>query len=162
LNRTRAHLAAGALVALVAALFFACASGPIVVPDGLAPGVLAQRALEASDDGDYATALAYYQAMLDRYSVGNENKPYVAQALYEIGFIKYKQKAYTEAKAYFERLLDLYKGSDAKLYPAKYKVLGEKILAKVDGFLGVSASPSSSADPSPDSAPLLQGGTQQQ
>jgi outer membrane protein assembly factor BamD (BamD/ComL family) len=118
-----------ALGALLLTLILSCASGPVVIPDGLSPAELIQKAQDASDKYNYNQAAQYYQAILDRFP---DNLPMVCAAEYEIAFIKYKEKKYVDAKAGFEKLLARYNGTDAELLPAQYKILGEKILAKIE------------------------------
>ncbi|GAB1483952.1 hypothetical protein MASR2M78_27690 [Treponema sp.] len=106
-----------------------CVSTPPIIPEGLSPAELVQKAQNASDRNKYENAIAYYQAILDRYpqdlsaSVGAE---------YEIAFIRYKQKKYDDSKLRFRNLLSRYEGTDAALLPAQYKILSEKVLGKME------------------------------
>jgi outer membrane protein assembly factor BamD (BamD/ComL family) len=106
-----------------------CASAPVVIPEDATPMELIQRAQDASDKNQYDVAIQYYQAILDRYS---NNIEMVCTAEYEIAFIKYKQKKYAEAKAGFTALLKRYEAVDAEFLPAQYKILSEKVLAKIE------------------------------
>ena len=115
--------------ALCAAALGSCASGPLVVREGLSPAELTQSAQDAYDRGRYGDAQVYYETILTRFP---NDLPAVCGAEYEIAFINYKQKNYDEAKAGFRALLERYKSADAALLPAQYKVLGEKILAKIE------------------------------
>lgn len=115
------------LVAL-ATLVFSCASAPVPAPEGLTPAELIQRAQDASDDNKPKQAVIYYQAILDRYPADLAS---VCAAEYEIAFIEYKEENYEVAKTGFRTLLARYQGEDAPLLPAQYKILGEKILAKI-------------------------------
>lgn len=127
------HKRTSAFAPIVALLFAvalasACASGPVVIDEGLEPSELIQRAQEASDKNKTDLAIQYYQAILDRYP----NDLYSnCAARYEIAFIQFKQKDYEMAKKGLEELLALYEEPDAELLPAQFKVLGEKILAKI-------------------------------
>jgi outer membrane protein assembly factor BamD (BamD/ComL family) len=110
-------------------LVFSCASAPVAAPDGLTPAELVQRAQDATDKNKYDQAIVYYQAILDRFP---DDLGSVCAAEYEIAFINYKKKNYDEAKTGFRSLLERYRGEDAALLPTQYRILGEKILAKIE------------------------------
>jgi outer membrane protein assembly factor BamD (BamD/ComL family) len=116
-------------VLLVSSQLVSCASAPVVIPDGLTPMELVQRAQDATDKDQYDVAIQNYQAILDR---NPDDIEMVCTAEYEIAFIKYKQHKYTEAKAGFTALLERYKEADAEFLPAQYKILSEKVLAKME------------------------------
>ncbi|WP_304221238.1 hypothetical protein [Gracilinema caldarium] len=128
MRKTIERLLCAALL-LSASLLVSCASAPAAVPEGLTPMELIQRAQDATDKNQYNVAIQYYQAILDRYP---DDEEMVCAAEYEIAFIKYKQKKYAEAKAGFYALLDRYKQVDAEFLPAQYKILAEKVLAKIE------------------------------
>jgi outer membrane protein assembly factor BamD (BamD/ComL family) len=90
---------------------------------------LVQRAQEASDRNRYRISIRYYEAIRDRYP---DDQSAVCGADYEIAFIHYKQKQYTNAKEEFGFVLDRYNQEDAELLPQKYKILAEKVVAKID------------------------------
>jgi outer membrane protein assembly factor BamD (BamD/ComL family) len=117
------------ILSLIAGLAFSCASAPVPAPDGLTPAELIQRAQDASDKNNRKQAVIFYQAILDRFPTDLGS---VCAAEYEIAFIRYKEKKYEEAKAGFKALLDRYQGDDGQLLPAQYRILGEKILAKIE------------------------------
>ena len=116
-------------ILLAAGQFVSCASAPVTVPEDLSPMELVQRAQDATDKNQYDTAIQYYQAILDRYP---DDMEMVCTAEYEIAFIKYKQHKYEEAKAGFTALLERYRQVDAEYLPAQYKILSEKVLAKME------------------------------
>lgn len=126
-KRTSAFAPLAALL-LAVGLIIGCASGPVVIDEGLEPSELIQRAQEASDKNKTDLAIRYYQAILDRYP---DDRYSNCAARYEIAFIQFKQKDYEMAKKGLEELLALYEEPDAELLPAQFKVLGEKILAKI-------------------------------
>jgi outer membrane protein assembly factor BamD (BamD/ComL family) len=127
---SRTRILAYALVSALAVMAFgSCASSPVAVKEGLSPAELIQRAQDAYDRDRYAEATSYYQAVLARFP---NDMASVCAADYEIAFIQYKEKRFEEAKAGFRALLERYKTADAALLPAQYKVLGEKILAKIE------------------------------
>ncbi|AEJ19036.1 hypothetical protein [Gracilinema caldarium] len=114
---------------IIAGSFLSCTSTPVVIPEDLTPMELVQRAQDATDKNQYEVAIQYYQAILDRYS---DNIEMICTAEYEIAFIKYKQKKYAEAKAGFSALLKRYEAVDAEFLPTQYKILSEKVLAKME------------------------------
>ncbi len=117
-----------AILGLYVLLGASCTSVPIVIEEGLETSELIQRAQEASDKRRPDRALQYYQAILDRYP----NDLYATSAArYEIAFIYFKKGDHGQAKQGFEELLALYEGPEADLLPAQFRVLSEKILAKI-------------------------------
>jgi len=118
------------LPVFMAALFFAaCATGQLNIPPNLSPSELIQRAQEASDKNRYNHALQYYQALLERNPT---NIDLVCTAEYEIAFIHYKQKKYTQARAGFNALLERYEGEDGQYLPPQFKLLALKVLERID------------------------------
>jgi outer membrane protein assembly factor BamD (BamD/ComL family) len=111
--------------ALAAALLIACAGAPKVIPEDLGARELVQRAQEATDAYNYAAAIAYYNALGERFGA---DPLYKTTADYEIAFIAYKQDRYAVAKEGFEGLLARYSGPDAASLPPRYAVLSKKML----------------------------------
>ena len=116
------------LVVLVSALV-SCASGPVQVPEDTPPSKIIQRAQEATDVNKYKIAVQYYQILLERYGDINE---YYCIGEYEIAFIRYKQKRYSEARRGFENLLVLYNSEGGETLPPQFKILAEKVLARMN------------------------------
>ena len=106
-----------------------CNSGPIQVPEDMPPTKIIQRAQEATDTNRYKVGIQYYQILLERYGDINE---YYVMSEYEIAFIRYKQKRYTEARKGFENLLVLYSAEGGETLPPQFRVLSEKVLARMD------------------------------
>lgn len=121
-----------ALFVLVTAfLVFAvsCASAPQPAPENLSVAELIQRAQDAYDRDNFEQAVVFYQAIRERFPTDQSAQ---CAADYEIAFIRYKQKRLDEAREGFRALLARYQGPDAALLPSHYRVLGEKILAKIE------------------------------
>jgi outer membrane protein assembly factor BamD (BamD/ComL family) len=118
------------LILLLIPLFFlaACTSGPIVVPEDMSPSEIIQRAQEASDRNRFNDAKQYYEVLLERFGSSID---LVCTAEYEIAFLNYKQKNFTEAHAGFEQLLARYEGPDAILLPQHFRILAEKVMEKM-------------------------------
>jgi outer membrane protein assembly factor BamD (BamD/ComL family) len=110
-------------------LFFACASGPVEIPDDLSAAELIQRGQEASDRNRYGVSLQYYEAILTWFPLDIDN---ICAAEYEIAFIHYKEKKYDQAKAEFTSLLARYDTPDEEILPPQFKILSTKILAKIE------------------------------
>jgi len=106
----------------------ACATGPLNIPEELTPAELIQRAQEASDRNRYNVALQYYTALLDRNST---NIDLVCTAEYEIAFIYYKQKKYSQAKEGFQSLLERYDDFDDDVLPPQFKRLANIVLERI-------------------------------
>jgi len=117
-----------ALVFGAALCLAACATGTLNIPDELTPAELIQRAQEASDRNRYNQALQYYTALLER---NRTNIDLVCTAEYEIAFIYYKQKKYTQAKEGFKNLLERYEAPDGDLLPPQFKRLATIVLDRI-------------------------------
>jgi outer membrane protein assembly factor BamD (BamD/ComL family) len=100
----------------------------VEIPEDMTPAKIIQRAQEASDVNKYKIALRYYEALKERYGDSGE---YLCTAEYEIAFIHYKQKKYSEARKEFENLLRRYEDVDAALLPPHFQILSEKTLARL-------------------------------
>ncbi|MDR0589457.1 MAG: hypothetical protein LBG25_02810 [Spirochaetaceae bacterium] len=116
------------VLALLGFWFVSCVSGPVDIPEDLSPAVLIQRGQEALDKNKYDHALQYYEVLLQRNPT---NMELVCAAEYEIAFIHYKQKKYSQARSEFDRLLARYDTPDAELLPLQFKILSEIVLEKI-------------------------------
>ena len=116
-----------AMILVIVALV-SCESVPTEIPDDLTAPELIQRAQEASDGNRFNTALVYYQTIINRFPSDTDS---VCAAEYEIAFIHYKQKKYDIAKIEFTDLLQRYNTPDEALLPPQYKILSQKIMAKI-------------------------------
>jgi outer membrane protein assembly factor BamD (BamD/ComL family) len=105
----------------------ACASSMLIAED-LSPAEIIQRAQEASDRNRYKLALQYYQALLERNPT---NIDLVCTAEYEIAFIHYKQKKYTDARMELNALLARYNTPDEELLPPQFKRLANIVLDRI-------------------------------
>ena len=117
-----------AVVFFAALCLAACATGNLNIPHDLTPAELIQRAQEASDRNRYNQALQYYQALLERNST---NIDLVCTAEYEIAFIHYKQKKYSQAKEGFQSLLERYDAPDGDLLPPQFRRLATIVLERI-------------------------------
>jgi len=113
----------------MAIMAVSCASRPVVVPEDLTAMEIIQRAQEASDRNRYAVSLQYYETVIERFPYDTESA-YAAE--YEIAFIHYKQKKYDIAKTEFQVLLEQYNTPDEELLPPQFKILAQKMLARID------------------------------
>ncbi len=114
---------------LIAALCLtACATGGLNIPEDLSSSELIQRAQEASDRNRYNQALQYYTALLER---NRTNIDLVCTAEYEIAFIYYKQKKYSQAKEGFNSLLERYDAPGGDMLPPKFKRLATIVLDSI-------------------------------
>ena len=106
----------------------ACATGVLNIPEELTPAELIQRAQEASDRNRYNHARQYYMALLER---NGTNIDLICTAEYEISFIYYKQKKYSQAKEGFHLLLERYEAPDGDLLPPQFKRLANIVLEQI-------------------------------
>ena len=112
-----------------------CSSGPPVIPEDLSVLQFFQRAQEETENREWENALYYYKTFIER---NPDDLPNVTAARYEIAFIQYKQKDYTNAAKDFRELLDFYEKTDLPLsFPLWPKVLARKVMQtmKDRGFL---------------------------
>jgi outer membrane protein assembly factor BamD (BamD/ComL family) len=107
----------------------ACSTTPETISAELSSEELVQKAQEASDRNRYNTALAFYQALLER---NQTNYDWILTAEYEIAFIHYKQKKYGEAREEFNALLERYKSPDAELLPQQFRRLSIIVLESIE------------------------------
>jgi outer membrane protein assembly factor BamD (BamD/ComL family) len=116
-----------ALAFIVIALLLSCQSVPTEIPDDLTQVELIQSAQEAADQENWEAAIAYYQAIVDRFP---QDRPGTATALYEIAFIHYKTGDTEAAQSEFEQLLGMY-DFEANLLPEWPKILAERLLSEI-------------------------------
>jgi tetratricopeptide (TPR) repeat protein len=107
----------------------ACVTGTLNIPEDLTPAELIQRAQEASDRNRYNHALQYYTALLER---NRTNIDLVCTAEYEIAFIYYKQKKYSQAKEGFNTLLERYDAPNSDMLPPQFKRLAAIVLERIN------------------------------
>lgn len=108
----------------------ACATGPIEIEEDLAPREYFQRAQEAAGTrSDYNTALAYYNAFIERYP---DDSARVVEAEYEIAFIHYVQGDVETAESEFRALLRKYEQPGAEVLPKWPRVLAQKLLTEIE------------------------------
>jgi tetratricopeptide (TPR) repeat protein len=118
------------LAALLTALMaVSCATRQVVISEDLSAMELIQRAQEASDRNRYSISLQYYETVIQRFPYDIDN---IIAAEYEIAFIHYKQKKYDIAKAEFNALLERYNTPDEELLPPQFKILAQKVLARIE------------------------------
>ena len=126
MNRTyRLKIALSGLVVL--ALVFSCQSVPDEIPEGLSQAEMFQRAQEASDAGQWDTALNYYRTFIERFpdAVGPH-----AEARYEVAFITYKRGDPEQAVDLFQALIDDYE-QDSTGIPDWPIVLARTLVEKI-------------------------------
>jgi outer membrane protein assembly factor BamD (BamD/ComL family) len=115
-------------ILIAAVCLSACATGNLNIPEDLSSSELIQRAQEASDRNRYNQALQYYTALLER---NRTNIDLVCTAEYEIAFIYYKQKKYSQAKEGFNSLLERYDAPGGDMLPPKFKRLATIVLDSI-------------------------------
>lgn len=109
-------------------LLAACAS-TVKISENLSPAELIQRAQEASDRNRYNVAMQYYEALRDR---NPHNIDLIITAEYEIAFIHYKQKKYSQAREGLNGVMEYYNTPDEELLPQQFKKLSQIVLQRID------------------------------
>ncbi|HKK48203.1 MAG TPA: tetratricopeptide repeat protein [Alkalispirochaeta sp.] len=139
------------VIAFIALFITSCQSGPEEIPPNLSRMEMFQQAQEASDQGDYEQALAYYEEFIRRYP---DDAGSIVEAEYEIAFLAYKQDELPEARQQFEDILAKFESDDANNLPAWPRILSEKLIERIDermeeeGLLG-DTGPRGAGDPGP-------------
>jgi tetratricopeptide (TPR) repeat protein len=116
------------LLALGLVLFASCATSKANISGELSAAELIQRAQEASDRNRYKLALQYYELLVERNPT---NIDLIITGEYEIAFIHYKQRKYSEAKEEIYALLARYDTPDAELLPSQFKKLSNIVLENI-------------------------------
>jgi outer membrane protein assembly factor BamD (BamD/ComL family) len=116
-----------ALLLAIVVVLAACKSVPAEIPDDLSQAELIQLAQESADSEKWDAALAYYQAVLDRFP---QDQGAAVTAQYEMGFIEYKQGHNAEARAIFEQILAQY-DFDGGALPQWPRVLAERLILEI-------------------------------
>ncbi|HEY9594391.1 MAG TPA: tetratricopeptide repeat protein [Spirochaetia bacterium] len=119
------------VVALPCALLWACASGPVSLPDGLPAAEIFQRAQDASERGDYTTAITYYGEVEKRYP---DDIDHAVWAQYEIAFLYHKSGKNDTALTLINELLDRYQREGSSLPPAP-RVLAQNLKTRLEAML---------------------------
>jgi len=132
-------LRAAPLWGLLLALAVSCGSAADPYEQDLPPGEYFQRAVEASESGNYRLAVKYYDAFRQKYPddrVGN------IWATYEIGLLYHKMGSDDKALELFDQVLDAYADSEsaeAAPLPQAPRILAEKIKGKIEAEVPLTA-----------------------
>ena len=111
-------------------VLFGCQSAvPSDIPDDLSPQEIIQQAQEYYEKGNTAASEYMYEILLDRYGT---DTTYLVTGLYEIAHIKVKARKYDQAEQMLNQVLECYDSYDASFIPAKYRVLAQKDLEKIE------------------------------
>jgi outer membrane protein assembly factor BamD (BamD/ComL family) len=119
------------IIAAAVGLGLSCQTSVDPLNPELSSRELFQRAIEASDSGNYRLALRYYAAFQERFP---EDVPGNLWAKYEIAFIHYKMSEKEMALELLERLLERYEQEGAEgvsILPQAPRILAEKLVAQI-------------------------------
>lgn len=106
----------------------ACQTVPSEVPEDVSAPKLFQMAQSEIDDDNFPAALFYYETALERFE---EDAEVTTIALYEIGFIHYREGRHDEAIPYFERVLEQYDEDGGDQLPQWPQILSERFLEEI-------------------------------
>lgn len=119
------------IILIMTVLSLSCQSVPRAVNQGWSEEMFFKQAQQSIDDGQLSTALFYYEVFLIRFP---ENHAKVIAAEYERAILHKKLGAEDLAIQGLRKVLDSYETSSyVILYPPRYKVLAEKVLAGLEG-----------------------------
>lgn len=117
-----------ATACLAMAIIASCATKLPTISEGMGSAEIIQMAQERSDLNDWKGAQYYYKALLEKFP----NDPALTvTAMYELAFIEYKQGHWESARAGMNAVLEKYAASDGASLPQTWKILAEKVLAKL-------------------------------
>lgn len=115
-------------IALPLLILFGCSTVPSEIDPDLSKAELIQLAQEAVDAENDDAAIAYYNAIVERFS---EDLSALATARYEIAFLHYKRNEMEVARSGFQELLAMYEMSSETI-PEWPRVLAQKLLREID------------------------------
>lgn len=124
----RAMAATAAIVLLAALLSLSCATKLPPIPADISSAEIIQKAQERSDIYDWKGAQYYYKALLEKFP---DDQALVVSAMYELAFIEYKQGHYEAARVGLRAVLDEYATPEGLSLPQTWKILAEKVMAKL-------------------------------
>jgi outer membrane protein assembly factor BamD (BamD/ComL family) len=127
---------------LAAVALFGCQTVPTEIPDDLTQAELIQRAQESADQDNWDAALAYYEAIVDRYP---EDRSATATARYEMAFIEYKRGDLDAAESGFEELIGMY-DFESDAIPAWPRVLAVRLLEIIEDERRAESAPATAAE----------------
>ncbi|MDX9826207.1 MAG: hypothetical protein RBT73_00505 [Spirochaetia bacterium] len=118
------------IILALSLVFISCATRLAPVPEDASSAEIIQRAQERSDTYDWKGAQYYYRILQARFP---NDLNLQATAMYELAFIEYKQGHNDAAKAGFQNVLALYETPEGASLPQTWKILTEKVMAKLPG-----------------------------
>lgn len=119
------------MILIMTVISVSCQSTPRGVNQGWSEEMFFKQAQQAVDDNQLSTALFYYEVFLVRFP---ENHAKVIAAEYERAILHKKLGAEDLAIHGLKKILNSYETSSyVILYPPRYKVLAEKVLADLEG-----------------------------
>ena len=128
LKRSLALGATAAILLLAVLLSTSCATKLPPIPEGISSAEIIQKAQERSDLYDWKGAQYYYKALLENFP---DDRNLVVSAMYELAFIEYKQGHYDSARAGLKAVLGKYSSPEGAALPLTWKILAEKVMAKL-------------------------------
>jgi tetratricopeptide (TPR) repeat protein len=127
-KRSPALGASAAILLLAVLLSISCATKLPPIPEGISSAEIIQKAQERSDLYDWKGAQYYYKALLEKFP---DDRNLVVSAMYELAFIEYKQGHYDSARAGLNAVLEKYASPEGAGLPLTWKILAEKVIAKL-------------------------------
>lgn len=123
--RRRTSLSIMYIALVLPAVLVACQTVPTEIPEDASAPRLFQMAQSEVDDNNFPAALVYYETALERFQ---DDAEVTTIALYEIGFIHYRQGRYDEAMPYFEQVLEQYDEEGGQRLPQWPQLMSRRFL----------------------------------
>ena len=124
-----AHMAGiFAAACLAIAVVASCATKLSPIAEGAGSAEIIQMAQERSDLNDWKGAQYYYKALLEKFP---DDPALTVTAMYELAFIEYKQGHWESARTGMTAVLDKYAAPEGAALTQTWKILAEKVLAKL-------------------------------
>lgn len=119
------------IILIMTVLSVSCQSTPKSVSQDWSEEMFFKQAQQAIDNSQLSTALFYYEVFLVRFP---ESHARVIAAEYERAILHKKLGVEDLAIQELKRVLESYETSSyVILYPPRYKILAEKVLAELEG-----------------------------
>lgn len=137
-------LLAVAFILLIPLFIASCATKLAPITEDMSSAQIIQKAQERSDIYDWKGAQYYYKALEERFP---EDLNLKATAMYELAYIEYKQGHTEKARTGFQAVLALYSGPGGDSLPTTWKILSEKVMAKLPSPSTTSTTSTTSTNP---------------
>ena len=124
------------LLFILFTLTYGCQSHTSAIEKNLSPAEYFQLARDATVEGNYRLALAYYESFIDQYNSNNHQNEIhrLLWADYEIAFLYHKMDNDEKAIDLLNKLIARYETDDSDNYPIGPKNLSQRVIKELKIF----------------------------